>query len=154
MKYALINNIRTEAAKGAKGICPVCGSDVIAKCGDVKLHHWAHKGIRNCDPWWENETEWHRAWKDNFNPDWQEKILRDAPSGEKHIADLRTSHGLVIEFQHSHIDPQERAKREDFYKYMIWVVDGTRLKRDYPRFLKEEVTKWGKVVKAAGLQAQ
>lgn len=26
--------------------------------------------------------------------------------------------------------------RENFYKGMVWVVDGTRLKRDYPRFLK------------------
>jgi len=36
-----------------------------------------------------------------------------------------------------HIDPQERISREQFYKNMVWVVDGTRLKRDYPRFLKE-----------------
>jgi competence protein CoiA len=35
-----------------------------------------------------------------------------------------------------HIDPQERTSREQFYKNMVWVVDGTRLKRDYPRFLK------------------
>jgi hypothetical protein len=40
----------------------------------------------------------------------------------------------VIEFQHSHLDPQERTKRERFYGNMVWVVDGTRLKRDYPRF--------------------
>lgn len=135
-KYALINNTRSEATKGAKGICPICGSDVIAKCGDVKVHHWAHKGIRNCDPWWENETEWHRSWKNNFDADWQEVILTDEKTGEKHIADVRTPHGLVIEFQHSHIDPDERKKREHFYKNMVWVVDGTRLKRDYPRFLK------------------
>lgn len=135
-KFALINNVRTEPAKGLKGTCPVCGSDVIAKCGDVKVHHWAHKGSRNCDPWWENETEWHRAWKDNFDTNWQEIILLDQITGEKHIADVRTAHGLVIEFQHSHIEPYERKKREDFYKNMIWVVDGTRLKRDYPRFLK------------------
>ena len=66
MKFALIDNIRTEAAKGAKGICPSCGSDLIAKCGDIKVNHWAHKGIRSCDPWSENETEWHREWKGNF----------------------------------------------------------------------------------------
>jgi competence protein CoiA len=44
------------------------------------------------------------------------------------------SHGR--EFQHSPIDVQERTSREQFYENMIWVVDGTRLKRDYPRFLK------------------
>ena len=61
----------------------------------------------------------------------------DERTGEKHIADIRTVHNLVIEFQHSHIDPQERTSREKFYKNMVWVVDGTRLKRDYPRFLEE-----------------
>jgi hypothetical protein len=40
----------------------------------------------------------------------------------------------VIEFQHSHLDPLERAARERFYRNMVWVVDGTRLQRDYPRF--------------------
>lgn len=135
-KFALINNIRTEATKGAKGICPVCGSEVIAKCGDIKLHHWAHKVIHNCDPWWENETEWHLSWKNNFDSNWHEIIQTDEITGEKHIADVKTIHGLVIEFQHSHIDPNECKKRERFYKNMVWVIDGTRLKRDYPRFLK------------------
>lgn len=136
MKFALIDNIRTEAAKGAKGLCPSCGSELIAKCGDIKVNHWAHKGVRSCDPWWENETQWHREWKGNFSTDWQEIILRDETTNEKHIADIRTPQEFVIEFQHSYIDPVERKKRESFYKKMLWVVDGTRLKKDYPRFLK------------------
>jgi hypothetical protein len=63
--------------------------------------------------------------------------LPDEKTGEKHIADVRTADNLVIEFQHSHIDPKERAIRERFYNNMVWVVDGTRLKKDYSRFLKE-----------------
>jgi hypothetical protein len=136
MKFALVNNIRTEATKGAKGICPGCGSELIARCGEHKINHWAHKGHRTCDPWWEPETEWHRSWKNNYPDDWQEIPLPDEKTGEKHISDVCTSHNLVIEFQHSHIDPHERTAREKFYKNMVWVVDGTRLKRDYPRFLK------------------
>lgn len=42
----------------------------------------------------------------------------------------------MIEFQHSHLDPQERVAREAFYQNMVWVVDGTRLKGDYRRFLE------------------
>jgi hypothetical protein len=42
----------------------------------------------------------------------------------------------VIEFQHSPLDPLERAARERFYRNMVWVVDGSRLQRDYPRFDK------------------
>jgi competence CoiA-like predicted nuclease len=112
MKFALIDKIKTEATKGAKGFCPFCNSELIAKCGERKVNHWAHKGERNCDTWWENETEWHRAWKSNFPNEWQEVILTDETNGEKHIADIRTSNGLVIEFQHSYIDPTERIKRE------------------------------------------
>lgn len=84
----------------------------------------------------EKETDWHRAWKNNFPAECQEFIQHDGQSGEKHIADVRTPHGLVIEFQHSHLDPDERAARERFYGNMVWVVDGTRLQRDCPRFDK------------------
>lgn len=136
MKFALVDKNKVEATRGAKGFCPGCGSSLIAKCGDIKLHHWAHKGNRDCDPWWEHETAWHRAWKNNFPKDWQECVLRDELTSERHIADVRTRHGLVIEFQHSKIEAIERMSRENFYINMVWVVDGTRLKYDYPRFLK------------------
>lgn len=136
MKFAVADGKRIEATKGVKGYCPSCSSELIAKCGEVKINHWAHKGIRNCDPWWEPETEWHRSWKNNFPPEWQEFPLLNERTGEKHIADIRTRDGLVIEFQHSHIDPQERTSRENFYKNLVWVIDGTRLKNDYKRFLK------------------
>ena len=136
MKFAIVNGCKTEALKGAKGICPNCGSELIAKCGEFKMNHWAHKGVRNCDSWWEPETEWHRSWKNNFPDEWQEYILLDELTNEKHIADILTIDKLVIEFQHSQIDPQERISRENFYKNMVWVVHGTRLKRDFPRFLK------------------
>lgn len=136
MKYALVDGVKTEAVKGVKGICTSCGSELIAKCGEQKINHWAHKGNRNCDPWWEPETEWHRSWKDNYDIVWQEVALIDEKTGEKHIADVHTEHNLVIEFQHSPIKPEERISREKFYKNMVWIVDGSRLKRDFTRFLK------------------
>ncbi len=88
----------------------------------------------DCDTWAQKETDWHRAWKNNFPAECQEFVQHDEQSGEKHIADVRTPHGLVIEFQHSPLDPLEQAARERFYGNMVWVVDGTRLKQDYPRF--------------------
>lgn len=136
MRFALVNNKLQEAAPGAKGLCPGCRQTVVAKCGIQKVHHWAHKGARTCDNWWEPETEWHRRWKNNFPVEWQEIFLPDGRTGEKHIADVRTPHGLVIEFQHSHIQPEERISREKFYNNLVWVVDGRRLKRDYQRFLR------------------
>jgi hypothetical protein len=133
MHLALVGGERTPPSPKLSGICPVCGDPMLAKCGTMRVHHWAHKGLRVCDDWWERELAWHREWKNRFPLQWQENI-RFADNGEKHIADVRTEAGLVIEFQHSALKPAERAAREAFYGNMVWVVDGTRLIRDLPRF--------------------
>ncbi|PIW26002.1 MAG: hypothetical protein COW30_17150 [Rhodospirillales bacterium CG15_BIG_FIL_POST_REV_8_21_14_020_66_15] len=133
MKYALVKDSRQPANPGLKGNCPVCSSTLIAKCGNQRVWHWAHQTKRECDIWWENETEWHRSWKDQFPEFWQE-VLHFADDGEKHIADIKTEQGWVIEFQHSKLDAAERRAREEFYGRMVWVVDGLRRKRDLPQF--------------------
>jgi len=130
MKFALVNGKKEEATKGAKGVCPSCGSELIARCGEVKINHWAHKGNRNCDPWWENETDWHREWKNRFETEWQEVVHKDEATGEIHIADITTPHGWTIEIQHSPMDDEERKARSIFYKKIVWVIDGTRRKTD------------------------
>lgn len=133
MKYALVNGVKTTPEKGLNGQCQLCSAEVVAKCGDIKVHHWAHKSKIECDKWWESETPWHRNWKSSFPVEWQE-IVHHASNGEKHIADIKTPHGLVVEFQHSHISKEERDSRETFYEHMIWIVDGTRRKTDLDRF--------------------
>jgi competence protein CoiA len=125
----MVNGQRQEAQPGLLGKCPACDHLMIAKCGKLKIWHWAHKGRLVCDPWWENETEWHRAWKGLFPAEWQE-IVHTAEGGERHIADVKTHDGWVIEFQHSYLTPEERRSRDAFYQKLIWVVDGTRRKRD------------------------
>ncbi|MFA8442943.1 competence protein CoiA [Yoonia sp.] len=149
MRFAISCGRRIEATPGAKGKCPGCDADLLARCGTRKVWHWAHKGQHNCDAWWESETEWHRAWKLKFPEDWCESV-QHAPSGERHIADVRTPDGLTIEFQHSHLDERERYSREKFYEEMIWVVDGTRLKRDikfltWIHFLRSNVHRSGPI---------
>lgn len=134
MKYAMVNDAKSEAKKGLQGSCPNCGNPVISKCGEKKIHHWSHKGKLECDPWRENETEWHRAWKGHFPVECQEVVHRDEITGEKHIADVKTSVGIVLEFQHSPIKTEERRSRNDFYKNIVWVVDGKRLQRDEAKF--------------------
>jgi hypothetical protein len=135
MKFSIVNGLRQEAQPDLSGNCPVCDQVTVAKCGEVKVWHWAHKGRRNCDPWWENETEWHRAWKGQFPENWQE-IIHQADSSEKHIADVKTDQGWVIEFQHSYIRPEERRSRDVFYPKLAWVVNGARRKRDSEQFRK------------------
>jgi len=131
MKYSFVNKIRTEPFKGGKGNCTLCGQETIAKCGTRKVHHWAHKSLKNCDHWWENETEWHRKWKNHFPKEWQEIVHFDEISGEKHIADVKTSIGLVIEFQNSPMSIEELNSREEFYKNMIWIVNGKSFKKNF-----------------------
>ncbi|OEJ67734.1 competence protein CoiA [Magnetovibrio blakemorei] len=133
MKLAIIDGQRREAQPGLSGECPVCKATTIAKCGEKNIWHWAHKGKRNCDRWWENETEWHRDWKNHFPVEWQE-VVRRANDGEKHIVDVKTDQDWVIEFQHSYINPDERRSRESFYGNMVWVVDGLRRKNDLKQF--------------------
>jgi competence protein CoiA len=136
VRYAIINDERSEATKGAKGECPSCGAEMIARCGELRVDHWAHKGRRHCDTWWENETDWHRAWKDEFPKEWQE-VIHYADDGEKHIADVKTPQGWVLEFQHSAIKSEERMARTEFYPKLVWIVDGTRRKNDYKQFFSD-----------------
>ncbi len=134
MKFAVVDGQRHEPQPRLRGTCPACGDPMVARCGDVRIWHWTHLGRRYCDPWWE-ETLWHREWKANFPVEWQEVVQR-ASDGEVHIADVKTDQGWVLEFQHSPLDSQERQAREDFYKKMVWVVDGTRRSRDKPQLLR------------------
>ncbi|MFG1351906.1 competence protein CoiA [Xanthobacter autotrophicus] len=123
MQLALVGAERLEAFPGGRGLCPTCGAAMIAKCGPRILHHWAHAGRKKCDPWWENETEWHRAWKNLF-PEACREISHTAPDGEIHRADIKTPTGIVIEIQHSAMTDAERQSREVFYGNLVWVIDG------------------------------
>lgn len=135
MKYSLVNGERRVAAKGLSGVCPGCSNVTISRCGPVKVNHWAHKSQCECDHWWENETEWHRTWKSHFLIECQEVPLK-AEDGEWHFADVKTVHGWVLEFQNSPISDSERNSRNAFYKSVVWIVNGDRLKRDKNRFFK------------------
>lgn len=119
------NSVRLKPAPKAHGLCPVCKQKVQARCGKIRMWHWAHeKGCKCSDPWWENETEWHRRWKEAFPEDWREVVLQDETTGEIHRADVKLQNsGLVLEFQHSAIAPEELQSRVNFYQNMVWIAD-------------------------------
>jgi hypothetical protein len=64
----------------------------------------------------------------------RERLSHQSADGEKHIADVKTESGVVLEFLHSHLRRDERESRERFYQKMVWVVDGVRRKRDTAQF--------------------
>ena len=114
MIYALGKKLATP---GDRGECPACGGDLIAKCGEIVCHHWAHK-TADCDPWSEPETDWHVGWKNCFPVECQEVVYGD------HRADVMV--GMhAIEFQHSPISPSGIRDREDHYDQLTWVIDGS-----------------------------
>ncbi|WP_244864291.1 competence protein CoiA family protein [Pseudomonas sp. St386] len=115
MRYADVNGVKSEAQPKMQAVCRACGGELVAKCGKHVIWHWSHLSLDTCDRWWETETEWHRRWKDRFPKDCQEVIQYDALTGEKHISDVRTEHGVVVEFQRSTIDHSEVKARESFY---------------------------------------
>jgi len=109
-----------------KGWCPLCGSQLLAKCGEINIWHWQHFGERVCDDWFEKETKWHLEWKEKFAPECREVIIED--DAEKHIADVKTPSGTIIEFQNSSISSTTIKMRENFYGDMIWVVNAIHFK--------------------------
>lgn len=131
MKYSIVDGEKVFPFPKGKGVCPSCGSSTQAKCGTRKVWHWSHTSLQHCDSWWENETEWHRTWKSLYPEEWQETVLFDDITGEKHIADVRTSSELVIEFQNSPMDSKELSSREAFYKNMIWIVNAQSFRRNF-----------------------
>jgi hypothetical protein len=134
MKYAIVDGQRREALRALRGTCPICDALLTPKCGRFRVAHWAHPpGIT--DHRWEPETEWHRKWKGFFPRECQE-VVHQASDGKRHIADVKTARGQVIEFQHSPISEVERCSREEYYRPMLWVVDGQRLKGDRSQFFE------------------
>lgn len=124
MKFAIVgNNKHQRPTKGVKGFCPVCGEEVLAKCGNIKAHYWSHLANSKC-VYKGNKGEWHLSWQNEFPDDWQEVLLINPENGEKNLADVRSPKGFILEFQHSHIKEEEKTAREQFYKNMCWVVDG------------------------------
>lgn len=131
----MVDGNRVEAFAKGRGICPLCNLVMIAKCGQRHINHWAHHRDRNCDPWWENETEWHREWKNKF-PEECREVSHTADNGEIHRADVKTHTGIIIEFQHSNMSDEERISREEFYKNLVWVIDGRGFRKNFDIYHK------------------
>lgn len=150
MIWAIKDSKRIKSSPKLKASCPICGEEVLAKCGSIKIWHWAHKSNFECDKWGEHETEWHINWKNEFPREQQEIIIKKCISdycnnkkynhnhideynhGDcvdcefiKHIADIKTKY-LVIELQNSIISPEEIIEKELFYGNMIWVLNGDK----------------------------
>lgn len=120
IRFALVGDHKEPPFRAGRGTCPVCAGRVIAKCGRVRIHHWAHESAMDCDTWSEGIGPWHLSWQDLVQREFVE-----VPIGN-HRADILGNDGIVVELQHSPIPPDVIALRENFYGNMIWVFDASR----------------------------
>jgi competence CoiA-like predicted nuclease len=137
MIFALKAKKRVRANPILKEVfCPYCGGEVIAKCGKIKIWHFAHKQDWACDDWKGKESDWHLEWKSNFDGPFQEVIVKK--ENKRHTADIKTSN-MVVEFQNSSISSEDISKREEFYGEMIWVMNGDTLCKNMELTPKGEI---------------
>lgn len=135
MLYAIKNGQKVRATQtGERANCPFTGAEMIAKCGAIKINHWAYvNASEGIDL--KGETEWHLKWKSLF-PAENCEVQHIDNFGNRHIADVDLG-DLVIEFQHSPISSFELIQRELFYtsigKQFVWVLDGETFLKDFEK---------------------
>lgn len=125
MRYALINNARSLPKllpPGTLPRCAACGGEVVACLGSVRVHHWRHKSLVDCDSWHEEMTDWHIKFQALVPESWREIVIKK--NDIIHRADIRHPEtGRVVEVQHSRLSRREIIERENFYDNMIWIFD-------------------------------
>lgn len=134
MRYALVQGRKVAPEhRRQRGTCPGCGAAVSARAfqSKHKVSHWAHLRRAECDPWWENESEWHLEWKaaiSGGDSAREEVIVRDR-GGRWHRADVLARDGGVVELQRSSLAADAVVARERFYLRnqgrLIWIFDYT-----------------------------
>ena len=143
MIWAIKKNERTKSVPFDRAKCPLCNKEVIAKCGEIKIWHWAHKSNFECDSFGESESDWHIKWKENFPKEHQEVLIQKNKGLEIHRADIKTKSGTIIELQNSPISSKQIKKREEFYgEKMIWILNGKTFGKNIIFYKQRFKWKW------------
>ena len=134
MLFALLNNKRVQPSRNINGaVCPLCRTEMTAKCGEIRVHHWAHKNKINCDHWLEDDSPWRWSWMGRFPDDWCEHVITH--EGEKHLADIQTPKNTIILLHQSRLTPEIVREREKFYQTPVWILNAGRFKNHTKRLL-------------------
>jgi len=119
-RYANVGGQKQLPFPKGRGTCPCCGGLLIAKCGQINAHHWAHDRQDDCDAWSEPIGPWHLWWQNLVRPEFAEVVR------VPHRADIVGNGDVVVELQHSSISAEDIAAREAFYGDMVWLFDATQ----------------------------
>lgn len=122
MEVALKDGVRVRpTSTGQRAVCQTCDGEVLSKCGEINVWHWAHRAIAGCDSWLEADTEWHSEWKTRVPESWIEIVIEK--DGKRRLADIRLPNGLVVKLQRSPLSPKQVRNYEQFFGNMIWIFD-------------------------------
>ena len=117
-----IDNYEHNIMKG-NIICKVCKNLMIAKKGDILVHHFSHKSdISNCIMNSINKGEWHKMWQNFCIPENTEVIKNKDEN--TFIADIYNPNSTyTIELQDSYLEKSKIKDRELFYDKMMWIIN-------------------------------
>ena len=108
--------------------CPACKTPLRLKKGKIKIPHFAHVSLQNCDSWSENESAQHLGLKLSLYQWFKEKEkveLEKYVPEIKQTADLLVNDKLAIEIQCSPLSLQRLEERTVSYKemgyYVLWL---------------------------------
>lgn len=147
----------SNASKLEKYYCPICGSELIIKKGEINTHHFSHIKYANCDAWYNDMSLWHQKWQSMFDIENQEVII--TKRGVSHIADVMIDN-TILEFQHSSISKKEFNERNEFYlktaKKVIWVIDcyGKEIEYTNIRNIHKDSIKWIRLNSTSRIMAE
>lgn len=128
MRYAIQNGKKVhikDAEKGSIGQDCWLKDFKLKACKGDYLQYWKYVDERPILPrGYENETEWHIAWKSLVKDEYCEVICG---VNNEHRADIKTLE-CVIELQYSHISLADAKERTKFYKELtgnriIWIIN-------------------------------
>jgi competence CoiA-like predicted nuclease len=135
------NNILVDIDNAAqhpdnKYFCPSCNGELVIRKGNVRVSHFAHKNICDCDGYDNDMSEWHRNWQSKFPLRNREVVLKlDENDNSVFIEQCKRKtrradvlcYGYAIEFQNSPISSQEFIERSWFYntlgKKVVWIFN-------------------------------
>lgn len=136
----LVNVLEDKLEKQAY-TCPACGGQIHLRQGPSVRTHFAHKSLKDCDFFFENESPEHLANKESLYH-WlkkETKVQLEYPLSElKQIADVFVNGNLALEVQCSSLPQKVLKERSEGYRsqgyQVLWLL-GQKL------WLKERLTR-------------
>ena len=147
------------ALKKQHYFCPGCGAALVLKAGEVKIPHFAHRSIADCDAFSEPETPLHLHGKLQLQEFFSR--LNHSTELEKYLpaikqrADLFVSQAIAIEFQCSIISASQVRSRTEGYQSIaiepLWILGARLQKREGIQLISIKQFEWAMARRTNGI---